>query len=503
MILSRTGLVAGLTVAAVSLTESRAFAQQTQQPTQQPAQQPGQQPTQPPTRQPVQQPQGEATQGVSRERAEQEQEQEQEQEPQSRIGGSDGAFGRRPFRRIFGVQTPLAANSQRLEMTMNVSGGYDDNILAQDAQEGDPRQLSGFYPASTAELRYSRRWGTALLDIIGAAAMQYYPQLEQEEQLDQNYDGAISFEGPIGSRYRVILGHSMAAANFYTLGGLAEELPDRPLPPGQELLDPNALFGVAREGGWQSHSRAALSRRTGRRGSLEFSYGYTQTEFSALRSKFSTAGIRYNHTVGRSSTLVSGYTYRRAEPEGSDPLIFHDIDIGIDYHRSLGRSRRTSVSFSTGTAVVQDETDREYRVLGQAQLTHLVGRSWSTSVGYHRGLEFLDALSQLAATDAFTATLNGFLTPALETTISATYSHGYLGGTEGAPLTTRAIVADMQYGLSRYFALEGQYLYLLPPVRYRSHFTADFAECLAAGCADWSDDLAPVGSSLKLKRRDT
>ena len=145
-------------------------------------------------------------------------------------------------------------------MTMNVSGGYDDNILAQDAQEGDPRQLSGFYPASTAELRYSRRWGTALLDIIGAAAMQYYPQLEQEEQLDQNYDGAISFEGPIGSRYRVILGHSMAAANFYTLGGLAEELPDRPLPPGQELLDAErAVRRGAR--GWvaESLTRSAFS----------------------------------------------------------------------------------------------------------------------------------------------------------------------------------------------------------------------------------------------------
>ena len=175
MILSRTGLVAGLTVAAVSLTGGRMFGQQTQQPTQQPGQQPGQQPTQPPARQPVQQPQGEATQGAARERSEQEQEQEPEQEPQSRIGGSDGAFGRRPFRRIFGVQAPLAANSQRLEMTMNVSGGYDDNILAQDAQEGDPRQLSGFYPASNAELRYSRRWGTALLDIIGAAAMQVLP----------------------------------------------------------------------------------------------------------------------------------------------------------------------------------------------------------------------------------------------------------------------------------------------------------------------------------------
>ncbi len=392
-------------------------------------------------------------------------------------------------------------NSQRLELRLNVSGGYDDNILAEDLQEGDPRQLSGFYPTSNADLHYSRRWGTAMLDINGAAAIQYYPQLEQNEQYDQNYDGSILFEGPVGSRSRVSFGHSMAAANFYTLGGLAAELPDRPVPAGQELLDPSALFGVAREGGWQSHSRAAFSRRTGRSGRLEFSSGYTQTEFDALRSKFTTAGVRYNHTVSRSSTLVTGYTYRRAEPEDGDPLTFHDIDIGIDYHRSLGRSRRTSISFSTGTALVQEETDTEYRVLGQARLTRLVGRSWSASLDYHRGLEFLEALSQLAATDAVTGTLNGFMTPALETTISATYSHGFLGGSGGAPLTTRAIVADMQYGLSRHFAIDAQYLYLLPPVRHRPDFTVHSGKCLATGRPSGPDGVVPVDPSLK--RRET
>jgi len=178
-----------------------------------------------------------------------------------------------------------------------------------------------------------------------------------------------------------------------------------------------------------------------------------------LSSKYTQAGFRYNHSVSRSSTLVTGYTYRRAEPEGSDSLTFHDIDIGIDYHRSLGRTRRTSVSFSTGTALVQDDTGSDYRILGQARLDHLIGRSWSASLEYHRGLEFINALAELAATDAMTGTLNGFVTPSLEATVSATYSHGFLGGTEGAPLTTTAIVANMQYGLSRYFALDAQYLY--------------------------------------------
>jgi hypothetical protein len=431
--------VIGSVALAVSLAGVPARAQQSQ-------------PTSQPPREPA------APTGTSQPRPTQGQRQEPD-EGQARIGGSEGALGRRPFRRIFGAQQELPANAQRLELTVNVSGGYDDSILAQDLQEGDPRQLSGFFPATTADLRYSKRWGTAMLGITGATALQYYPQLEQGEQYDQNYDGGITFEGPIGNRNRISIGHSMAAANFYTLGGLAGEVPDRPLPPGSELLDPSARFGVSREGGWQSHSRAAFSRLTGRRGRMEFSYGYTQTEFHALSSKFTSAGFRYNHTVSRSATLVAGYTYRRAEPEASDPLTFQDIDVGVDYHRSLGRSRRTSISFSTGTGIVQEETDQEFRVLGQARLSHLIGRSWSASLDYHRGLEFVNTLSELAATDAVTGTLNGFVTPRLETTISTTYSHGYLGGREGAPLTTRAVVTDMQYGLSRHFALQGQYLY--------------------------------------------
>jgi hypothetical protein len=480
MIFSRTGLMAGLTAAVVSLSEGLAFGQQSQQPAQQPTQQPTrQQPTQQPqgqgqqpqgggqqpqgggqqpqggTQQPrggTLRPQGEATQRDAQET--------EEQEPQQRVGGSEGAFGRRPFRRIFGATTEPAMNTQRLDVLMNMSGAYDDNILAESVQEGDPRQVSGFFPTSTLDVHYMRRWGTALLDVTGAAAVQYYPQLEQEEQLDQNYDAAINFEGPIGARNRVRFGHAVGVANFYTLGGLAASLPDNePILPGEDLLNPSALFGVARQGGWQSNSRAALSTRTGRRGTLEFSYGYTYTDFEALRSRFTSAGVRYNHMVSRSSTLVTGYTFRRAEPDVAQPLTFHDIDIGIDYHRSLGRTRRTTVSFSSGTALVKDNAGEEYRVLGEARLTHLIGRSWTAGVGYHRGLEFLEALSSLAATDAFTGVLNGFATPAMELTFTGTYSHGFLGGRDGAPLTTYAFVSDMQYGLSRHFAIDAQYLY--------------------------------------------
>ena len=151
--------------------------------------------------------------------------------------------------------------------------------------------------------------------------------------------------------------------------------------------------------------------------------GTRTTDFEALRSRFTSAGVRYNHMVSRSSTLVTGYTFRRAEPDVAQPLTFHDIDIGIDYHRSLGRTRRTTVSFSSGTALVKDDAGEEYRVLGEARLTHLIGRSWTAGVGYHRGLEFLEALSSLAATDAFTGVLNGFATPAMELTFTGKRTH--------------------------------------------------------------------------------
>jgi hypothetical protein len=88
-----------------------------------------------------------------------------------------------------------------------------------------------------------------------------------------------------------------------------------------------------------------------------------------------------------------------------------------------------------------------------------MGRSWSSSLGYHRGLEFVGALAQLVASDAVIGTLNGLVSSAFETSLSASYSKGHVGSRHGDPLNTYSIVSRVQYAVSRRLAVDVQYLY--------------------------------------------
>jgi hypothetical protein len=88
-----------------------------------------------------------------------------------------------------------------------------------------------------------------------------------------------------------------------------------------------------------------------------------------------------------------------------------------------------------------------------------MGRSWSTSLGYHRGVDFIGALGDLVASDSLNTTLNGYVNPRLQVWVTGMYSKGFIGTRHGEPLTTYSAVSRMQYALSRKFALELQYLY--------------------------------------------
>jgi hypothetical protein len=284
--------------------------------------------------------------------------------------------------------------------------------------------------------------------------------------LNRNHQAAISADIPFGSRTRLRLEQTAAYATYFTLMGL----PGAPqatniIVPGQDLLLPSAEFGVSTESGWERHSAVVLSRQTGRGNSLEGRYATVRTDFARQNdiaqqeSTWREAGLTYRHALRQQMAIRVGYGYETGGARGGEPLVFHDLDAGLEYQRSLTRSRNTYVSFSTGSAVIASETTRDYRLLADAQLVHRAGRNWTSSIGYHRGIDFVGVLSQLVASDALNTTLNGFFTPRLEASVSAIYSKGHLGIGHGDSLTTYSGVSRLQYALSRRMAVDLQYLY--------------------------------------------
>jgi hypothetical protein len=372
------------------------------------------------------------------------------QEPQQRRGRV--VFGSAPER-------PGARNSA--DLSGSFFQIYDDNILADRLPGGDPRVgESGTYPMGTVNMQYHRLGRGVTFSAAGGTSIRYYQQ--GGGRLDRNHHAAGSVDIPVGARTRVRLAQSAAFATYYTLMGLpgGTELQPEITLPGQELLLPSGEFGVGIEGGWEHHSGIVVSRQIGRANSLDGRYGLIRTSFAREETTRHDAGVTYRHGIGRQAAVRAGYGYQTGEGTLiGEPLVFHNVDLGFEYQRALTRSRNTTLSFSTGSAIVSGATTRDYRLLADASLVHLMGRSWSTTVAYHRGLEFIAALSNLVASDAFTATLGGFPNSRLQTSISATYSKGHLGTRHGDPLTTYSAVSRVQYALSRAFALEAQYLY--------------------------------------------
>ena len=369
---------------------------------------------------------------------------------------------RRPFRRLFGATVDPANRPEGLDLTVTLYEAYDDNILGEELPGGDPRVgTGGAYPGGSVDMTYTHRGRRVSLTTLAGTAAQYYPQLD--DQVDRSHNLGIDVGFEMGRRAQLRLSQTASFATYYALLGLPGSTITGPGPvaPGADLLNPNLAFGVSPEGGWSYHSLALLTRQLGRRASFEGRYGVAHTDLTDHRATYQEIGGAYVRTMTRQAALRAGYGYEGRVGTGSEGApVFHHLDLGIDYRRALSRARNTFLSVSTGSGmVVAADASREFRFLADARLLHLMRRSWSTSIGYHRGLEFLGTLSQLVATDAVEATLNGFVNHRLETTISGSYSLGHLGSSSGPPLRTYSGVARLQYGLTRWMALDGRYHY--------------------------------------------
>ncbi len=369
---------------------------------------------------------------------------------------------RRPFRVVFGGAPERAADRQHMRVTTTFVQAWDDNVLADQLTAGDPRfRRGGTFPTGSIAADYDRPLGRGSLTAATGTSVQYYPQLDG--RLDRDHHARLGAEWPIGSRTRVTIGQAASFATFYTLDGL----PGGSVPePGETdlagpLLQPRAELGVSTSGGWQYHTSAALARQVGRRGSMEGHYGFVRTDLASLRTHQHEAGGGYALSLTRQLGLVTRYTRSRSRSdEGVGSLVLHDVDLGINYGRRLTRSGNTSVSFSTGSAVVvRDGTERDYRLLVDTALVHLMGRSWTATAGYNRGVEFVAVLGDVVTSQAVTAALSGYVNPRLQTTLAGTYSRGFFGSRHGAALNSYSTVAGVQYALSSRLALDARHLY--------------------------------------------
>ena len=251
--------------------------------------------------------------------------------------------------------------------------------------------------------------------------------------------------------------------------------------------------------GFTYGTTAELAYELSRRASFSGFYDLHLTRFNAEQRDLDQQriGVRFRQQLSRHAGLRLGYGYRTGQygfvPE-SQPVRSHDLDLGVDYGRSLSFSRRTVVTFGTGSSILMtdpvtgqtgqvvgasDDQRAHFFVSGSATVNHEIGRTWAALGSYVRSIRFEQAFSQPLFTNAVSARLGGQINRRLTANFTTGYSFGSVGpGAVANGYDTFSAVAHLQAALSRHFAAYAQYLYYQYQFGYGVQMPPGFARAL-------------------------
>jgi hypothetical protein len=393
----------------------------------------------------------------------------------------------RPFRGLFGLGD---SGRTGLDLSGSVFGAYDENVGATlPGRLFDPRyQRSGWYGGATSRLSFNWRGENASVNGFGSAATNYYPDFD--DPLVPSYTGGLGFARPLGRRNNIRLSQVVSFSPYF-LNGFFPDVPtldEMPVPPAG--VDPGLTVGgntVVRYS-----TRAAFSRQLSRQSSVTLGYGYIRSNYSDVDRVHEQqhGSIGFRRQLTRHATLRLGYAYRSAvnhvdlPVEINPPLPItpqnaidpqnkmHDIDVGVDYSRALtlSMSRRTTVSFSTGSSFLAardvsggDFSGRQrarFYVTGHAQLLHEMGRTWSLAVVYSRTAGFNDVVFEPVTSDSATASLSGLVGRRNEISFMGSASKGNVGASRANnEYSSYVAKAEWRRALTRHLAAQVSYLY--------------------------------------------
>jgi len=368
----------------------------------------------------------------------------------------------RPYRGLFRSTGAEAPAARELTLGVWVGGGYDDNLFAQTAFVGDEDTwVSGGFGEVLADLAYTQNTERVNFGASLATDNRYVPNFA-----GRNYVGSHSASIGVSTQVRrngrlrlnqeVTYQPFLAFGFFPSLGVAAVGDADAPSPNFATPFDESFLY----------RTTADYTHQVSRRGSLGFEYEYQLTDFLDTDNDLGvqTAGTRYIHEVARGVGIRIGYQYSAGRYYAADlerTIRNHMLDLGVDYRRALSFSRQTMLSFGAGTGLVKELGGTQFLVVGDALLTHEMGRSWALALAYNRGINYVQTLSEPYLSNAVTARLGGLLGRRVELRFEAGSASGNVGfgetGDDG--FVTHTAGSTVTVGLTRHLALIGQYAF--------------------------------------------
>ena len=372
----------------------------------------------------------------------------------------------RPYRGIFGGGVGDA--EQLLTVDFGVSGGYDDNVLANATEggviglPGDPRvSKSGGFGEANADLSYSLNRTRVGFGASLATSQRRYT--EGAGDFLGTYSGGASGWFQVAKRTRLSVSESSTYQPF-----LSYSFFPVPVAAEQELVDvvePNFDLAFARQEQWRHGVSASVTQGLSSRASFTFGGSYeltTATDDRLEQTNYSGSG-RFNLGISRGFGVHFGYGYHdarysSAEQAGRSPVI-HDLDIGVDFNRALSISRRTRLSFGTGSTAMKDRGQTVYRITGNATLSHEFRRTWSASLAYLRDAGFLQNLHEPTFSDSLAMTVGGMATRRVQISTQLGAALGSVGVSAANDYDSYFGNASVNVALSRHASVHVTYSY--------------------------------------------
>lgn len=357
---------------------------------------------------------------------------------------------RRPFRGRFGGARPYSSRGPSLDLTLSAVGGWDEPVRVDELLNPEAERLyvEGPFAGASASLFYRRPHRAWPMEAFGSTFIGYFPQSEGDEWYPSTSAGVSvgrTFRLNPRTRFNVSLteGYSTDERLFGFSGTGPSDIPQAG---GSTGFDTS----LRRAPSLSTSPSASLTRDFSRQSSLDVFYRYRHIYYFDREDdpldygnrRDQEAGARFTRKITRNLSMRAGYAYRTSDHAGPGDYRadFHDIDVGVDYGRSLSISRRTVFAFRTGSTIGVSESgsdggldddppfsDPRFFVVGGATLTHEVGRSWRLFADYTRDVDFQDGFAQPLLRDTGRVGLGGLIGYRTDVSADVTYTSGSFG----------------------------------------------------------------------------
>jgi hypothetical protein len=317
------------------------------------------------------------------------------------------------------------------------------------------QRFRGGLATGSAGLAYSLDRETVGVGASVASTARYYPgasnRLIRREYASVGTSAVLGagFSAQAGARYQP-----------YSLRSLTPWLTD------PQLVDPAIVdedFPASAEHYFGYSAGVDYTRRLTSRTTFSSGYDYSGRERLREAGRFDrhTAGASISRSLGRDLSLQLGYRYSEARYGAGEGHVNHLIDVGVNYNHALSFSRRTTLSFSTGTSASRSARSEalRYRATGSARLNHEMGRTWNAGVSYDRGLRYTETWPEPIFSDSATAGLAGLLNRRTQLQFAATGIRGRGRQGVGNGIESYAATAGLTVAATRHINTGLTYTY--------------------------------------------